>query len=254
MNPLIQNLQDAKHTRTPIRPFTESLPSFSLEEAYKLQSTQLESDLAQGEQQVGYKMGLTSRAKQKDVGVEEPICGYLLKSMVRAQDGKLRIGALIHPRIEPEVSVILKEDVEGDIPLKDLLPKIEAILPAIEILDSRFENYHFKLPDVVADNASASGFILGKKDLKPFVIDLRLMGIFIRLNAEVVESGCPAAVLGNPLQSVLELLRLLQKRQGGLKKGMVVLTGGITASIPLHLNDAIEIVWPTETFELRVTP
>jgi len=251
-NEILASLQEAIHSRKAISPLSSRYPHFTLNDAYEVQRMGLEAGLKSGQRLCGYKMGLTSRAKQRDVNVFEPIRGYLLSSMEVMKGEPVETGTRIHPRTEPEIAVIMGQSLRGDsVTLREVAQAIAMIVPALEIIDSRYESFSFKLPDVVADNTSASGFMLGTGNL--IGSDLALLGITVRKNGVVVETGAPAAVLGDPLLSVVGLVRGLAKEGKGLEPGMVVLTGGITAAVPFQARDVIEMTWPEETIGFRAS-
>lgn len=251
LNDHAKTLQEARLQRRAIAPLSSTAP-LTLEDGYAIQEIGREMRLAEGERMCGYKMGLTSRAKQRDVQVFEPIRGYLLQSMEIGLGQPIETAGRIHPRIEPEVAVTFKSVLKGRVTLRDVLRSLEAVYPAAEILDSRFEAFSFRLPDVVADNTSASGFVIGSRNLLPEIDELGLFGITVRKNGEVAETGTPAAVLGNPLLAVVDLVNGLAREGKGVEPGMVCLTGGITASVTLAKGDWVEMLWPGETLTFNV--
>lgn len=241
-------LDSARQSRAAIAALSSQFTELTLAQGYEVQRLGLENALARGEKLAGYKMGLTSRAKQKDVNVHEPIRGYLLASMEVPKGERVSTSGRIHPRIEPEVAVVLKSRLAGpNVSLRDVEQALSIVTPAMEILDSRFQGFSFKLPDVVADNTSASGFILGSQNWIDRLDELRLMGVTVKHNGIIVETGAPAAVLGDPLLSVVALARSLAAEGKAIEPGMLVLTGGITTSVSFKTGDVIEVVWPTET-------
>ncbi len=254
-NPLtsfVDQLVDARNSLRAIAQFSNTYPNFSVEEAYDVQARLLERDLATGKRIAGYKMGLTSKAKQRDVNVFESIHGYLTSDMEIFPGQTLTASTRIHPRVEPEIAVVFGRSVAGASRISDLTSKIEYIGPALEILDSRYENFTFQLPDVIADNTSASGFLLGTTNYLHRMEDIPLLGTVLRLNGDVVGTGAPAAVLGNPLISVLELVKRLAANNREIAAGQVVLTGGITASISVKATDWVELLMPKAVLTLHV--
>lgn len=249
----IEALLRARANREAIRAFTHEEPQFSLEDGYVIQNTLLEKALAAGESLSGYKMGLTSKAKQKDVNVFEPIHGFLLRSMEISPNGKVSLATRIQPRVEPEIAIVVKDRLDGkNLNLRDLPAHLSGIYLACEIIDSRYKDYQFKLPDVIADNTSASGYLLGRVNLLPHLEDLRLLGITMRKNGEVIETGAPAAALGDPLNSLLELARTMASRKEALLPGQVILTGGLTNSHFIRTGDHFEVECPFERFGFSV--
>jgi 2-oxo-3-hexenedioate decarboxylase len=169
---------------------------------------------------MGLKMGLTSRAKQVQVGVAEPIWGRLTGPMRVPDGGTVDTGRLIHPRIEPEVAFRLDSGGEPT-----------AVAPALEILDSRYVDFRFTLPDVVADNTSAARFVVGP--WCPVPAGLANLGVLIEVDGRVVQVGSTAAILGDPLRALS--LGLDLARQAGVtpEAGWVFLAGAATAAVPL---------------------
>lgn len=241
-----EKLEEARASARPVTPFTDSHSDFTLDQAYGVQEEGRRLREAAGEVVSGYKMGLTSLAKQRDVGVDSPIQGYLLASMERDKGAVFSMEGRIHPRVEPEVAVVLGATLEGpDVTLQDVMHSLDRVVPALEILDSRFEKFRFKLPDVVADNTSACGYVLGTEPLDPERVNL--LGITVRKNGNVVTTGAAAAILGNPFLAVVSLVHALADQGRALEAGQVVLTGGITASVPFTAGDWLAASWPEET-------
>jgi 2-oxo-3-hexenedioate decarboxylase len=250
MNPndLAGRLRKARLEGKAIAPITSELPDFSWESAYRVQEAALGLDLAGGDRLSGYKMGLTSLAKQRDVNVHEPIRGYLLASMEVDPGASVTTKGRIHPRFEPEVAVVMQRMPTS---VRDLRDAIEGVYPALEILDSRFEGFQFQLPDVIADNTSASGYLIGRRRLPVDPDELRLLGVVVRKNGSIEHTGAPAAVLGDPFRSVWALARALAAQGKKLEAGQVILSGGITASLPFSAGDVLEVEWPGETLMFR---
>lgn len=247
-------LREAKKNHTPVAQLTKEWPELKAEDAYQIQSALLELSVAEGDVLCGYKMGLTSKAKQKDVGVDETIHGFLLESYEVHKGGTIDVSTKIHPRVEPEIAVVLKTRLFGKfVTLREVIAAIDCVVPACEIIDSRYENFSFTLPDVIADNTSATGFMLGRSDYKNRLDEVPFLGVIMKKNGEIVETGAPAAIFGDPLLSVVDLVRTLAVRGKGLEPGMVVLTGGITASMTFTKGDVIEILWPNETLSFRAS-
>ncbi|WP_040290103.1 2-keto-4-pentenoate hydratase [Alicyclobacillus hesperidum] len=213
----------------------------SVEDAYEIQQLCMGKYMNEGQKLVGWKMGLTSKAKQQSVGVDEPIFGHLLDGM-ELYDPHVSLTGLIHPRVEPELAFIFKHRLEGDKILpRDVWLATECVVPAVEIIDSRYKNFSFTLVDVVADNASSSKFYLAEQAYSPYQIALDQVGVVMRRNGEVEQTGAGAAVLGHPVRSVVEQVRMLSRIGKAVEPGMVVLTGGITEAIYIHDGDRISV-------------
>lgn len=244
---IAEALRRALVTQTPIAQISKSEPSFSLSDAIEIQEIGFNLAQTAGEKLAGYKMGLTSKAKQRDVNVFEPIHGYILKSFELPKNGIIKMVERIHPRVEPEVAVVLKHELRGPgVTMRDVLMALDGVYPALEIVDSRYEGFIFKLEDVIADNTSAAGFMVGRVNLLPQLNELNLMGISVRKNGMIMETGAPAAVLGDPLLSVVSLANTLANESKSILPGMVILTGGITQSLSFKKGDRIDVEWPQE--------
>lgn len=244
---IAEMLRNAMLTRTPMVQVSKTYSEFSLADAKDVQALGFTLAQEAGESLAGYKMGLTSKAKQRDVKVFEPISGYILKSFEVPKNGVVKMEERIHPRVEPEVAVVLKQELRGPgVTLRDVVLALQGVYPALEIVDSRYEGFIFKLEDVIADNTSAAAFMVGRQNLVSELDSLNLMGISVRKNGLIVETGAPAAVLGDPLLSVMSLANSLAEESKSLLPGLVILTGGITQSVSFQKGDRIEVEWPQE--------
>jgi 2-oxo-3-hexenedioate decarboxylase len=231
---LAARLVDAVDSRTAIAKLTIDEPDLDLDAAYAIQATVVQARLDRGERIVGAKLGLTSRAKQQAMGVSDPLYGWLTSGMATASGEALDLGRFIQPRVEPEIAFLLADDIEAPASVTSVLAATECVFPAIDVLDSRYVDYGFTLPDVVADNASGAAFMLGSVTRKPSEAgDLRLTGVVLRRNGEVVATAAGGAVMGHPAASVAWLVNRLAERGEKLRAGMIVLSGGLTAPVPL---------------------
>lgn len=209
----------------------------TVDDAYTIQKLAFDHRLERGETQAGFKMGLTSHAKMKQVGVDEVIWGRLSNTMLIEEGGNFSLSRSIHPRIEPEIAFILGKDLSGLVTPAQAMNCVEAIAPAMEIIDSRYENFKFNLFDVVADNASSSGYILGNWCSK--TIDIENLGMEMTINGQVVGVGSSAAILGHPVRSLVAAAKAAEYAQQPLKAGWVVLAGSATEAIPISMGDHI---------------
>ncbi len=216
-------------------------PSLTVEDAYKVQ--QLWSELAKerSDHMVGWKMGLTSKAKQESVGVNEPIYGRLTQSM-EEHHSELNLKHLIHPKVEPEIAFVINKELKGDnLTPRDIWSASEMIMPALEVIDSRYKNFSFTLEDVVADNASSSKYFLSDQAYSPYHTNMSDLEVIMKKNGEVVEQGTGSAVLGHPVRSIVELARMLNRSGLSIRPGMVILTGGITAAVNVDHGDHLQV-------------
>jgi 2-keto-4-pentenoate hydratase len=232
---LAARLAKAVAGRTAIPPLSDDLPGLDAAAGYAVQAAARE----QAGPLAGWKLGVTSRVKQAQVGVHEPVRGFLASANALDLGEPLVTGELIQPRAEPEIVFIMGRDLSGpSVTAADVLAATSGVAAGIEILDSRFLDYRFTLPDVIADNTSAGRFIIGAP-VPPDGIDLRLAGVVLEHNGDVVATAAGAAALGHPAASVAWLVRSLAAEGEGLAAGQVILSGGLTAAVPVRAGDVV---------------
>lgn len=239
-------LEQARVQSTPVPPLTKSIfegeTSMSLLEAYTIQQAGIAQRIKAGDRVVGYKMGLTSKAKMEQMGLHTPIYGVLLQSMqIHPQKGYSLKGK-IHPKIEPEIAFITSQELKGDVTPEQALRACQYLVPALEILDSRFKDFkYFSLPDVVADNSSSCDFVIGNPiELKNFNGDLKKIQVEISEDGTKLHEALSSAALGDPIASLVEQVRLLwEYEQKPLPAGSIVLTGALTAAVQLRAGQKI---------------
>jgi 2-oxo-3-hexenedioate decarboxylase len=226
-------LLEAEARREAVAPITDTDPELTLDDAYRIQDELVTRRIAAGERLVGAKLGLTSRAKQASMGVYQPIYAWLTDGMVVPLEAPLPLGELIHPRVEPEIVFVLGRDLAGPgVTAQAVLDATASVCCGLEVIDSRYADFRFTLPDVVADNASASRFVLGPRRVAAD-FDLRLEGCLLEVDGKLVATAAGAAVLGHPAEAVALLANALALRGKRLEAGWVVLSGGLTDAVPL---------------------
>ncbi|MFC0031873.1 2-keto-4-pentenoate hydratase [Micromonospora chaiyaphumensis] len=210
--------------------------------AYAVQTALLQRRLDRGERLVGLKMGLTSKAKMAQVGVDEVIWGRLTDAMRVPDGGSVDVAGFIHPRVEPEVAFLLDRLPEPGEPVGAFTEAVRAVAPAIELIDSRYANFTFSLPDVVADNTSAAAFVVGPWSPVPDGLDN--LGVLLEIDGRVAQVGSTAAILGDPRRALDEGIRLAGRHGVRLREGWVFLAGAATAAVPLrpgaHVRAVVE--------------
>lgn len=232
-------LNSAELEKREVFKITKEHPRLDVETAYEIQEQLVLMKLEAGYEIVGPKMGLTSQAKMKQMGVEEPIFGYVFDYMVVSGD-QLSMSELIHPKVEAEVAFIMGKDVLGpDVTAEDILAATEYIIPALEIIDSRYENFNFTLPDVIADNASSARVFLGTTLRQPQELELDLLGVTLSINGEIRELGAGAAILGHPANAIAMLANMLARKGLKIKAGQTILAGAITGAVMLQVGDTV---------------
>ena len=219
--------------RRELASITSQVDELGIGEAYAIQEAVLDLRLARGDTLAGAKLGLTSVAKQQQMGVSEPVYGWVLESTV-ATDGTVSMGELIHPRCEPEIVFVLAEDLAGPgVTARDVLNATERIVGGIEVIDSRYEAFSFTLADVIADNTSAARVALGTDGIRPGDADLATLGCVFDVNGEITGTATGAALLGDPAACVAMLANHLGSRGRRLRAGWVVMAGAPTDARPL---------------------
>ncbi|MGW0244233.1 2-keto-4-pentenoate hydratase [Micromonospora chalcea] len=236
-----EKLGAAADTATAI-PQLAAETGLDVDAAYAVQTALVKRRLDRGERLVGLKMGLTSKAKMAQVGVDEVIWGRLTDVMRVPDGGAVDVGDFIHPRVEPEVAFLLDRLPDPGEPVGSFTRAVRAVAPAIELIDSRYANFTFSLPDVVADNTSAAAFVVGPWAPVPDGLDN--LGVLLEIDGRVAQVGSTAAILGDPRRALDEGLRLAGRHGVRLRKGWVFLAGAATAAVPLrpgaHVRATVE--------------
>lgn len=233
---IADELARATREREAITRFTAARPELSVEDAYAIQWHGIVRRQEGGERVVGAKLGLTSRAKQRAMSVDEPLYGWLTDGMIATSGQPLDLERFIHPRVEPEIGFLLGKHLRGPLTVADVLAGTESVFGALEVIDSRYANFDFRLPDVIADNASASAasLVTGSVTVSPRRAgDLRLVGCVLRRNGEIVDTAAGAAALEHPAAAVVWLLNRLAERGQSLPAGSIVLSGALTDAVPI---------------------
>ncbi|QIB67551.1 4-oxalocrotonate decarboxylase [Kineobactrum salinum] len=222
---LAQRLDDAARTATGVPQLEETI---SVEEAYAVQAQSMQLRYDRGERRIGLKMGMTSRAKMAQMGLEDLIWGRLTDAMLVEDGGKINFNGFVHPRVEPEIAFLLGAPLGGSVTPMAARAALAGVAPALEIIDSRYHNFKFSLTDVIADNSSSSAFVTG-----PWAdpsIDLANLGFILNIDGVARQIGSSAAILGNPIRSLVAAARLAAAAGEPLQAGDVVMAGGATAA------------------------
>lgn len=231
------NAQDAAQTITKL---TAEYPEMTMEDSYAVQDELRKRWIARGDKITGLKAGLTSKAKMEQMGVNEPSFGILTSAMACPENSAVLIDELVHPRVEAEIAFVMRDELKGgDYTIEQIIEATDFIVPAVEIIDSRFEKFKFDLVSVIADNGSSSRYVTGGRALDPRGMDLRTIGVVIEKNGVIEDLGASAAVLNHPANAIIMLLQHLGERDESLPAGSLVLTGGVTAAIAVERGDAI---------------
>ncbi len=210
---------------------------FDISEAYEIQRLSINKRIDRNESLTGYKLGFTSKAKMEQMGLSDVIWGRLTDSMAIPNGGLLHFNKFIHPRVEPEIAFKVSKTIDDIINLENAAEYIAAIAPAIEVIDSRYENFKFSLEDVIADNCSSSGYILG--EWLASTTPINHVEISLLINGQLVQKGNTSAILGNPIASLVELSKMAKKYGFQIKPGHIVLAGAATPAEYISMGDRV---------------
>jgi 2-keto-4-pentenoate hydratase len=240
-NLFADRLGEAERTRIGTSPLTAENPDLTVQEAYAVQLETISRKVAEGHRIIGKKIGLTSLAMQKLLGVDQPDYGHLLDNMVIENGGAIPQSRVMQPRVEAEIAFILKKNLSGPrVTAADVLIATDYVLPALEIVDSRVRDWKIKLQDTIADNASSGLYVLGGKPVKPDAVDLAQVGMVFYKNGEIYNTGVGAAALGHPADCVAWLANKLSEFGIELKAGEVILSGALSAAANAAPGDVFQ--------------
>lgn len=202
---------------------------------YAAQDAALARRLGRGERLTGVKLGVTSRAKQRQVGVDRPSTAWLTDAMALPAGAPVPRSRLVQPRAEPELAFVLGSRLEGPgVTAPAALAAVSLVVGAIEVIDSRFSGYRFTMADAIADNNSSGRYVTGPVVRRPSEVDLSLEACLLEVDGEIVDSATGAAVYGNPAEALAFAANTLAERGHALEPGWVVLTGGMTDAVPIR--------------------
>lgn len=233
-------LYEAYDAKEPVEPLSEAT-ELSTAEAYDVQSAFLGRIRNADRRRLGYKLGLVSEAKQEQLGIPEPIfCRVAPETLL--EDGVVPTDAMIAPRVEAEIGLVLESDLTPPVTSADVLSATRGVVPVVEVLESRYAGWAIpSAQDVIADLTSAGGVIVGESLRAATDVDLRMESVVIEQNGEVVDAGVGADIMGHPARAVSWLANRLEARDEALEAGDLVMTGGITAAIDVEPGDVFRV-------------
>ncbi|MGW5513276.1 2-keto-4-pentenoate hydratase [Nocardia africana] len=229
----------------PIPPLTATYPGMTLDDAYEIQLQQVRHWTGSGRTVRGHKVGLTSVAMQRQLGVDQPDYGHLTDDMFHLESQPISVERFLSPKVEPEIAFVLKSALAGPgVTVADAISAIDYALPALEIIDSRIRDWKITLADTVADNASSAGVVLGStpvtlNQLTQSGYSLRTVGCTLYQSGRVVGTGAGGAALGSPLNALVWLANTVGVRGVALEAGAVVLPGSVTAAVPVAAGQSV---------------
>lgn len=235
---IAETVDQAALTATEIPQFSDE-KALGVAEAYAVQALSMQRRYARGERRIGIKMGLTSRAKMVQMGVEDVILGRLTDAMREEEGAAVSIARFVHPRVEPEIAFLMRRPLAGRVTALEAIAAVEAVALAIEIIDSRYRNFRFDVGDVIADNSSSSGFVVGNWAAPD--TDLANLGMVLSLDGRACEIGSSAAILGHPVRALVAAARMVAQLGEELRAGDIVLAGAATAAIAARAGQAVSL-------------
>lgn len=237
---LAEVLFEAEKNRIQIDRLTDDNPEMTVEDAYRIQLENVNRRVAAGEKPIGMKIGLTSQAMQKLMNVNVPDYGHLFDSMLLTDGQSCHISELIQPKVEGELSFCLNKTLKGPgVTVADVFEATHYIVPSIEVVDSRIKDWTIKLQDTIADNGSSARLMIGSHMMPIENVDMRLTGMTLEKNGELINSGTTAEVWGNPAAAVAWLANMLAELGMELKAGSIVMAGALTAAFPVEVGDVV---------------
>lgn len=235
-----KRLLEAERNRTPVSPLTGEWPAIDIPTAYTIQLKSIEQKLAEGQKVVGMKIGLTSKAMQQMLGVHQPDYGHILDTMALYEGEPVSLSAFIQPKVEAEIAFVVRDRISGPgVTIADVLKSTAGVIPALEIIDSRVENWRIKIQDTIADNASSAAVILGGTLTPIEGINLSLTGMTLEKDGQVLATAAGAAVLGHPAAAVAWLANAVAPYHLSLEPGMIVLSGSLTQAVAVESGTVI---------------
>ncbi|MGW1225268.1 2-keto-4-pentenoate hydratase [Streptomyces sp. NPDC001478] len=233
-------LRDAAATGTPAAPVRDLIGSDDVAAAYAVQQRLTAERIAAGAAVVGRKIGLTSEAVQRQLGVGQPDFGVLFDDMEYADGSAVPAGAVLQPRVEAEIAFVLGADLaEGPLDDAQVRAAIDHAVAAIEICGSRVADWDISFGDTVADNASAGGYVLGARRVPLAALDTVAAEMTMTVDGETVSTGSGAACLGDPVNAVVWLARQARDLGDPLRAGQVVLSGALGPMRPVAPGAAV---------------
>lgn len=239
---LAEHLENCELNAKDTLKITDQYPSMDWDDAYAIQNEIKRRKIARGHKIIGLKAGLTSHAKMKQMGVTEPVFGFMADYYAVPDGGECKVSELVHPKVEPEIAFVTKAPLKGPgCHIGAVLAATDFVMPGIEIIDSRYRDFKFDLKSVIADNTSAARFVVGGMPTAVEGIDLRTVGIVLEKNGSPVAFGAGAAVLGHPAAAIAMLANHLGAQGEEIPAGTLILSGGITEAVAVSPGDNVTL-------------
>lgn len=236
---VVDSLLESHSTKVQGQRPSEMFPDIQIEDSYAISSALADAKVKAGNKIVGHKIGLTSKAMQASSKIDEPDYGYLFEDQVLSDGAQVPFEKFCMPRVEPELTFILKEPLKGpNVGLVDVMRATEWVVPSIEIIDARVTEPR-KIFDTVADNGAAAGIVLGGRPVRAEDVDLRWVGAIFYRNSQIEETGLAAGVLGHPAMAIAWLANKLAPFGTVLEPGHMMLSGSFTRPVWAAKGDTL---------------
>lgn len=237
-----QEILVAEQTKQAIKPLTETYSDITSEDAYRIQLAQLDIKKSEGAVVKGLKIGLTSKAMQEMLNVHTPDYGFVLDTMIYGEHDEISVEQFLQPKVEFEIAFFFNKQLAGpNVTVQDVIDATEYIVPSVEIIDSRIEDWTIKFEDTVADNGSSAGAIFGAKHTPLSEIeDITSIKMKVTKNGEFLDEATSAAVLGNPLNAIVWLANEVSKFDVKIEAGMFALSGALSKAVVFQEGDSFE--------------
>ena len=221
---------------------TDEFPGMTWDDAYEIQDEIKRRKIARGNKIIGLKCGFTSYAKMKQMGCDSAIFGWMADYYSVNEGAEVKVSDLVHPKVEPEIAFVTKKPLKGPgCHIGAVLAATDFVMPGIEVIDSRYRDFKFDLPSVIADNTSAARFVVGGRAVPADQVDLRTIGVVMEKNGEVVALAAGAAVLGHPAAAIAMLANHLGARGEEIPAGTLILSGGVTEAVLVTPGDNVTV-------------
>lgn len=241
-----ERLHQAEVNREQIPALTLQYPNMTMADAYAVQKTWVDQKVSNGRSVIGYKVGLTSRAMQMAVNIDQPDYGVLLDDMLFEDGATLNAADFLDPRIEVELAFVLKKPLFGEnVSIVDVYNATDYVIPSLELIAARCRRtdpetgYTRKVYDTIADNAANAGIVLGGRPIRPTEMDLRWAGAALYLNGQIEETGLASGVLGHPAKGISWVCKRFAPHGVGLEPGQIILAGSFTRPVPVKAGDTV---------------
>lgn len=235
-------LHAAAISGVPTAPVRDLLVAGDTDAAYAVQAINTERALAYGRRLVGRKIGLTSQAVQKQLGVDQPDYGMLFADMARPEAMDIAIADVMQPKVEAEIAFVLGRDLDHErLTVADLFRAVDYAVPAVEIVGSRIANWDIRLTDTIADNASSGLYVLGSRPVRITDFDMRMCGMVMEKAGEPVSVGAGAACMGSPLNATLWLAEVMARVGRPMRAGDTILSGALGPMVAVQPGDVFDV-------------